>query len=271
MSDIHMPTDISKVRYDRHYFTTTSARIKSIVTPLSKFGVRGFDHFRIYDDNSAIDLTTIPEFCEFFGRNGLYKFGCAGNFDDYQNGYFFWDTLSSVEVFQALAQQCHVSHGMTIVKKYDNYCDHFYLGGDINNPGIKNFFINQMDVIETFIAYYYQEATDIISNARPHSYCFPDNKTECQLMTVKGSYSQQHLNELKQELLLKITNLTPRELQCVYQSALGESAKETAARLNISNKTVENHLDNARKKMSVTSKSALIRDVIYFHGRSNGF
>lgn len=260
-----MPIELSEMNFEKHYFNQTSEQIKAITQPLRSFGITSFDHFRIYDDNSGIDLTTIPQFCEFFGKNHLYRYGCAGNFDEYTDGYYFWDTLGSVEVFKALEQQCKISHGITIVKTYPKYCDHFYLSGALNNPAIKNFFISNRDIIEVFIEYYYSEAKELIMNARPHSYIFPNDKKECDELTNPKEYTKQEVLNFKQEVIMKSTLLTKRQLQCICHSALGKSAKEVAKQLNIAPKTVEHHLDNARKKLGVRNKVALIKEIFGFY------
>ncbi|MAZ77601.1 MAG: hypothetical protein CMF39_02880 [Legionellaceae bacterium] len=264
-----MATEIEKIHYDNHYMVTTSEQIKAIAAPLRRLGVLQFDHFRIYEDNSAIDLTTTPEFCEFYGKNKLYLKGCAGNFDDYHDGYFFWDTLTgAADVFKAIEQQSHMGHGVTIVKTYEHYCDHFYLAGDINNPGIKNFFINQKELIELFILYYYQQAKKIIDNARPHSYLFPQGKRECDEM-LDPNFSFTNGDVLRLGALssqLGNPGFTNRELQCVFLCAQGKSSKVIASALSISAKTVENHLANARKKSGANNTMALINMIC---GKSN--
>lgn len=261
-----MPIAINKVNFNKHYLVSTSEEITAIAQPLFKFGITMFDHFRIYDDNSAIDLTTAPEFCEFFTKNHLYREGCVGNYNDYHDGYFFWDTLLGADpVFKALEQQCHFAHGIIVVKTYKNYCDHFHFGADIKNPGIKNFFINQKDLIEQFIQYYYQEAKHLIDNARPHSYSFPDDKKECgEILEISNSSAvniKRHFELNKTSKLNIAIKLTKRELECIFHSSQGKPAKIVADELNIAQKTVERHLENSRHKLGVKNKIALFNAV----------
>jgi len=52
-------------------------------------------------------------------------------------------------------------------------------------------------------------------------------------------------------------HLTPRELEIVRHVMLGESNKQIARRLGISNYTVRDHVSNLLKKAGVTSRSRL--------------
>ena len=52
-------------------------------------------------------------------------------------------------------------------------------------------------------------------------------------------------------------HLTPRELDVVRYVMLGESNKQIARRLGISNYTVRDHVSNLLKKAGVTSRSRL--------------
>jgi DNA-binding CsgD family transcriptional regulator len=50
------------------------------------------------------------------------------------------------------------------------------------------------------------------------------------------------------------TRLTPRERQCLCGVAAGLSAKELARELDISHRTVERHLDQARNKLGARNR-----------------
>jgi len=250
-------TVLTDLKYESHYFNTTSEQVKAIVSPLFRFGVTMFDHFRIYEDNTGIDLTTIPHFCEFFAKNHLYREACVGDWDQYHDGYYFWDTLTgAANVFKAIEEQCQSSHGI-IIRKYKNYCDQFHLAGALDNPGVKNFFINSRDMIENFIDYYYREAEEIISNAREHSYSFPGDKKECDELLYPDRFDDKINFGIGSEVAL-----TKREFQCIEYTSRGYSAKLVADFLNISRKTVERHLENSRKKLGVNNKLALVKKVI---------
>ena len=67
---------------------------------------------------------------------------------------------------------------------------------------------------------------------------------------------------LHTENTYSLNALTRRELQTLQLSAFGKTAQECADALFISKRTVEQHLDNARRKFGCDKKRHLI--AIYF-------
>ena len=251
-----MPIEVSQVKFESHFSNLISDQVKSIVSPIFDYGINLFNHCRIFQDNACVNLTTIPHFCEFFAENNLYREACVGDWDQYHDAYYFWDTLvSASEVFKAVEGQCQSSHGVTLVRKHEYYCDHFYFGGDINNPGIKNFFITNKAMINDFLNYYMNEAKHLIVESYAHRYYFPSDRKECDEILESAHVNPANYFKFNKSLLTK------RELECVQLSALGNTAKMVAHHLHVAPKTVERHLENARRKMGVKTKLALINKV----------
>jgi len=57
---------------------------------------------------------------------------------------------------------------------------------------------------------------------------------------------------------VNLATLTKREIECLNLTVKGKPAKKVAYELRISQRTVEEHLTNIKKKMGVFSKAELI-------------
>jgi DNA-binding NarL/FixJ family response regulator len=66
------------------------------------------------------------------------------------------------------------------------------------------------------------------------------------------------MREHNSEPLSSVTRLTPREREAVVLLTVGLSNREIAARLSITEKTVECHLVSAFRKYGVHSRTALV-------------
>lgn len=92
----------------------------------------------------------------------------------------------------------------------------------------------------------------------------------CNIILEKQSLSESLTHLMQLGLLSSINdnfhnnrfNLTKRESEIVNHTIHGKSAKVIAAILNISLRTVEQHLQNIKMKMGVLSKTALIEKAI---------
>lgn len=56
-----------------------------------------------------------------------------------------------------------------------------------------------------------------------------------------------------------LQQLSDREIQCLYYLCKGFSYKSIGSQLNISPRTAETHISNAKYKLHITTKSALIK------------
>ncbi len=69
-------------------------------------------------------------------------------------------------------------------------------------------------------------------------------------------------SELKQKLSAVVSPLSPRELQCLRLAFGGLTARETADKIECSERTVNFHITNAMGKLKVDSKVAAIQRAI---------
>lgn len=81
------------------------------------------------------------------------------------------------------------------------------------------------------------------------------------LITLKGSLEMDRFEiESLKMIILKNQSfqITRRELECLYYLSIGKSAKQTAAALEISQRTVEFHLKNLRNKTGARNRLHLL-------------
>ncbi len=68
------------------------------------------------------------------------------------------------------------------------------------------------------------------------------------------------LNENKNKVYT-LDELSPREKECVKLILQGKTAKEAASILHLSPRTIEFYLMNARKKLSITRMTQILKEV----------
>ncbi len=139
----------------------------------------------------------------------------------------------------------------------------FSLGKEHNNP--MNFFLNNMGLLERYIAYFDATAKDItqIDNSQKlavfdqnfqfHQKAEADKSVRNAIEFLK----QTRLNNLNIEVNNKSFCITRREGQCLYFLLQNYTAKEIALQLDISPRTVEIFIQNVKKKFGKFSKLEL--------------
>ena len=77
--------------------------------------------------------------------------------------------------------------------------------------------------------------------------------------------NQLEKNEISPSMEVNGVQLSKRQCEVLFYLVRGKTAKSIGKKLNISQRTVEQHLENIKIKMNVYSKAALIEKMIdYF-------
>ena len=88
-----------------------------------------------------------------------------------------------------------------------------------------------------------------------HQITFPVLNPECQ---ISGVENRSHEEQLFLNQISPASALSIRQHQCIELLIQGYSAKQIATQLNISHRTVEDHLNALKHKLKAKNKSELI-------------
>lgn len=127
---------------------------------------------------------------------------------------------------------------------------------------MKNFYINNTEILHRFILYFKDKSSDLIDNSREDniiktdlifSDLLPENTKE--VSTNEKFYKK---TEPKNIFLNKNTYLTTRELECCSFLMRGDSIKIAGNKIGISPRTFETHINNVKKKTTCMTKNVLL-------------
>ena len=143
-----------------------------------------------------------------------------------------------------------------------------------DNRSIINFYLNALPYLERFVRYFDFHATGIIdSQLKEFNIVLPGYHSK--LVEEKYNITLPLLNTND----LSITNdiagkkiieieLTSREKSCLELTAQGYTMKNAARRLEISHRTVEQHLRNIKDKLGLSTKNQLV-EIWHEYTRNN--
>ncbi len=102
--------------------------------------------------------------------------------------------------------------------------------------------------------------------------CYITDITNCNLIDISAFLKEgEHFNDFFRKQFcysimenLNSFNFTKRQSECLFYLVRGKSLKQIGYILNISQRTVEEHIDNAKILMKCASKSSLIEKLIFF-------
>ena len=157
-------------------------------------------------------------------------------------------------------------HIITLIKNKSTYVDYYYFGTHLNNRSINQFYINNFNLLEQFIAYFnatlqqaphLMAAYDIeftIGDPKP---LFDENHSS--IININNRQQARFLQKIRANCTHEVwSNLTARECDYIPLIIHGKTAKEIANVLNISHRTVEDYISSLKTKLQARNKSDLI-------------
>ncbi|MBS0350889.1 MAG: helix-turn-helix transcriptional regulator [Proteobacteria bacterium] len=127
-----------------------------------------------------------------------------------------------------------------------------------------DFYFNHVDILETFIMYFKEKAQTLIKQALAQQIVIPKDMTGIISVDHIGLNKKNILSNIKpKKYILDIVNhskkyLTPKEYEVLRFYYRGYSMKEIAGFLNVSARTVEDHINNIKRKLGIIRKFELI-------------
>jgi len=248
-----------------HISYKTADEIARICCPLFEtFSINYFDYARVYQDHTCLHLTSHRD--GYF--NYIYNhYPIAGTV--VPPGIHLWTNFMSHQAITENKNHFNFNHGITFCKHREEYIEFFDLAAPSDNPLIFETYFNHTDLLEKFILYFKDKANPIIEQAYQERFSLPD-KMQGNILTPR-SYTQFcnliKTNRIHLNLRAKHIVFTKREYEILQELAKGKTAKESAKTLNISPRTVEAHLENAKNKTQCAFKSEIIdlfREAVFF-------
>lgn len=248
-------TQITRINSQHEFFNLSTAVKKLTDKMLPPVGVSYFSFKRTYQDFSKIYLFNNPFILEhYFSRQYCSIGATEAPISLYSSRYDLWEYMPHQKTIYAdLENIFDTTHGLTITRKNEQFCDFFVFGTSKENIGIKKFYMNDIKVFDQFCDNFLQAAEDIIIDAYSSKvnlpYHFADNNT-----SLINSHTQPQIKKYPS----LHGCLTKREYDCAHYLIQGKSSKETARALGISHRTIEEHICNMRTKFGLRNKAELI-------------
>lgn len=249
---------MSMVITPKHKFFELSDHVSSISKPLNThLGISYFTFKRTYNDGSKIYLFNHPLLYEDWFKNKHFLIGNKEAAPSaYRSSYDLWEALPDpYNLYQKVAEDFNIGHGLTITKSYDNYCDFFFFGTSCENPEVKKIYFNRREVLDNYCEYFLETAAGIIKDAEKSKIILPFAPK------IEVISKEKNIDNFLQEISMVKNNwskLTKREMDCVHQLMFGKTNKEIALTLGISYRTVEEYIDNIKRKTNCKNKAELI-------------
>ncbi len=254
-------------------------QVSKICYPLFKnTPVKYFDYGRYYDTGEMVicgttspDLVKMyyhdelcPSFEEFklftsFGLNVTYLSHimplppgvCDVNPDRYNRNI---ESAACWKIF----------HRLYIVERYPGYFTAYGFGVIKETTSIFNFYLNAIPILRDFIKYYEYHASELIEYTKQNNRIIMPYYSEKKIRNCERFEEMLNISKLdfsieaEKNISFDGKSMTSRELECLRLVSQGYTMKNIARKLEISHRTVEQHLRNIKDKLGLNTKNQLV-------------
>lgn len=239
----------------------------------NKTDIHYYNYVRIFHDGSRISLTNNKAWATYiFTYHEQHKFlfeECLPERGYSQ--YAIWDNDKKHRddsLLKIAREQYNIDHGLTITTAYEGYVELQYFGTSKENDSINHFYLNNLDFINSFSAFFREKASHIIRKAekekiflKEHMPFWLDKKNKLDKIRRNQHFNEVFNYQVERYYLsgkYKHVYLTVREAQCLTAIIDGLTAKECARIFDISPKTVQIHIEKVKQKMNCHRRSELV-------------
>lgn len=273
--------------------------VKEICKPLEILNISYFAHVVVDNNMQFSAICSNPGFAEHYINSKYYNADIHMADAKQFNHFVIWDAIERTGQSLKLhteAAQFGVQHTLTIIEEDESGKHFFHFANHGSCKSINQKYITHFDLLKLFILHFKEKALTCpqISSAHRAKCKIDDDTKGYEIVTTASQFSSEssrnkfihminkkivgqkqnyifskpELNQFYYSLqnLLNVysISLSKREVECLYFTLYGKTAKQIAHYLGISHWTVEEYLKELKYKLKAKSKSELINKTIAY-------
>lgn len=236
----------------------TQRKLTSLMKLVDKnLGLVFFTFHRITLDNGHIVLSSHPELVSYLQNQATENNSLPNNYNPQwrTNTYNFWSSVKDNKRVEFILS-CGIADGVSLVKIQPNgYRDIYHFGFD-QKLRLDSSQLNELvKILEYFIITFKSNTLEDIIAAEKDAVYYPNEINPDLAGTLDKDNAKEILRSCRRVRLNNNPNiyLTPKEIDVLIQLAHGASCVEVSNSLFISNRTVETHILNLKRKLNCNS------------------
>ncbi len=253
-----------------HFYLKVGQEMQQLINPLENFGIKTLTYMRNYDDGHQVYLTNNTYWVEEYYHNNLCGNFISGHPKKYTQKYLIIPNESPLIVHKIGREKFDEGNSFCLINRYPNYTEFFFFAGNVTNTTITNFFINNINLFESFTLHFKSYGELLLKQAEKNRIHLP-NPVYAQTLPklAQITYDDQSIKTVLKDMKIKYyrskdkkTRLSSREIDCIVTYLQDKTAKECGKILDISYRTVEQYFNNINKKLNFNDKKDSIKFIL---------
>lgn len=251
--------DLNKI-FQQHPTIVHQNNLLEICKPLTKLNIVYFAHVNIDGQNQMSTIGLGPKYFEEYFKNNFQLYDLhQGDLHNY-NSHIIWDTIkithnTQTNKMREIFNQFNYGHTFTIIRSLSsNSRDYYHFSVNINDNFMNDHYLEILNELYNFINYFTYQIQRSKELKLAYQIKFP-------LKNKEGNFFyERFLNQKVSEdfrssmfttrfYVNHIKYLTKKELDCLNWISKGKIEEEIAIILQISRRTVKEHIKNIKLKL----------------------
>ncbi len=234
-------------------------KIKQICLPLIQYlEIEFFTYYFIEEDGHFGILSNAFDFMELYYFQKLYLNNPYMSHPNlFRSGHVYAPCTYDDEIQCILKDQFKADHLFLSLECNPGQMEGFIFANKNSGADTLSDYLEKLDLLNKFSRYFKREAQSIIGRMSSEKYNISQAR-ENEFLHLPENLPLSKNKHLEQQFLAEIWKLSPQEQKCLEMFKLGNSAQSTAAKLGLSQRTVEHYLDNVKIKLGCSSKWDLL-------------
>lgn len=252
----------------QRYTIRFSDKIRNSTKPLrDHFGINCFFHIRIDNQGKLIWLGDRPDCAEYYVNNKYYiNDPCMTHPSNWESGFSLLKSVASDVYNKTFLSETenlfNLNSWIVFCEKTFEFVSIFGFVSEKTNF-LEKIYLNHPNILKMFSHHFKKEMHSIICQMEEEQISLVDlngNKFFPSGVPIQPTLSpstyKAFLKDISMtDVLKKAALLSQRERQCLKLLLLQKSAKETAAELNLSPRTIEFYFENIKNKLTCNNKN----------------
>ena len=252
----------------KRYSIKHDYKIKNICNPLKDcLGVSNFGYYFIENDGRFGMLGTDNSLLEYYYQEKLYNTNpWLRHPKFFRSGYALTTTcpteqkpladtgLTDPNYLEISGRKIQIGQLLIILQQREEGQEVFTFDVTTLKP---NNYLRDLELLKKFSLYFKREVKSLIDGMHSEGYNIQEAKGKA-FFEKHDSWLLSNSDTKALRFLKKISPFSDREQQCLDLYKEGHSAQETAAKLGLSQRTVEHYFENMKTKLACMSKRDLL-------------
>ncbi len=241
-----------------------SPEVSALCKPLEReLGLNYFNYVKLVSGEKRTLLTNRPDYIGNFYNDAQYKDENVVNIEQLKfQSCFTWDQFREEPTFHKARVNYQIANGLTLIKCRPAFTELYYFGTKRDDPNASAHYLNKLDMLEHFIAYFKDRGSDLIDFADDHYVALDGSNNVIENMTQPENIL--NLLALDEDYRLAYDSrddsklLSIKEGQCAAYLMLQLTADEIAKQMRLSVRTVDHYIEHIKTKVQCQRKEDLV-------------